>query len=116
MSEEERSILWPIFHCGGENSEGGGGGDKERRSRWLRRLELEYTRGKTVRSGGHKGCATSDRHGNRSLRSDEDCAHMAIVMTTPVMRTSHQVNKVTPSNVRKRRIKKKSNEKDKGCF
>lgn len=109
----------PMAHIsprGGTNSEGcGGGGDKKRHGRWLRRLELEYTRGKTVRSGGHKSCATSDRHSNRSHRSDEGHAHMAIAMTTRMMKTSHQVNKVTQSNVRKRCMKKK-NEKDKGCF
>lgn len=28
-------MLWPIFHCRKTNSEGHGGGDKEKRSRWL---------------------------------------------------------------------------------
>lgn len=54
----------------------------------------------------HQGCATSDRHGNRPHCSDEDHAHMAIVMTTPVMRTPHQVNKVALNDVWKRRVEK----------
>lgn len=39
-------------------------------------------------------------------------AHMAIVMTTPVMRTPHQVNKAALNNVRKE-TGEKTNEEDK---
>lgn len=58
------TIPWPIFQCIKTNSEGCGGGDKEYSSRWFRRLELQYTRGKTERSGGYQGCDPWDRHSN----------------------------------------------------
>lgn len=72
----------PIFHCRRKNSEGRGGADKEKRSRWLRRLELEYAIGKTVRSGGHQDRATSYRHGNRPRHTRT----AIIIMATPGMR------------------------------
>lgn len=36
-----------MCHFRRKTSKGHGGGDTEKRSRWLKRLELEYTRGKT---------------------------------------------------------------------
>lgn len=70
-----------MLHCRRKNSDGRGGSDKEKRSRWLRRLELQYTRGKTVRSGGHQDRATSYWHGNRPHHT-----RMAvIIMATPAV-------------------------------
>lgn len=96
----------PIFHCRRKNSEGRGGGDKEKRSRWLRRLELEYARGKTVRSGGHQDCATSYRHGNRPYRTRRG-HHYHGNPCDESRGPLHQVNKAALNDMRKRREKNK---------
>lgn len=92
-------------------------------SRWLRRLELEYTRGKTVRSGGIKavplqiGTATSPlcsderprSHGHRHDNPGDENPTTTSTLFNHYLHhhPPYQVNKVALNNVRKGPEKKK---------